>query len=382
MSSFHETPHPMLMKAPHDELARELFNRSFTLYLEADARPRLRNVYEREVKPALMAETGHEPTRREIAKAMREITPNRWWYALRTRSQRNSYEVAVAVVDKQIPELMARAAKFRDAAGPTLTLDPSLKIPGYISALDIHHMPGGYHTERRDDDIAAGAVYDRQMTINRMGTQGDLNDDPGVTLAAWTKQQYPDLKPLRILELGCSVGHNTLPFKQTYPEAEVYGIDVGAPVLRYAHARAAALSVPVHFSQQNAEHTNFADGSFDIVFSRILLHETSRAAVPKIFAECHRLLRKGGLMFHSDAPQFNELDPYVASLRDWDITCNNEPFMDVCYDMPFEEMYAAAGFDPAACFRTRVPSQFCLASGIDPRFTRTGGSMFLVGATK
>ena len=112
-----------------------------------------------------------------------------------------------------------------------------------------------------------------------------------------------------------------------------------------------------HFSQQNAERTNFADGSFaSLVFSRILLHETSRAAVPRIFAECHRLLRQGGVMFHSDAPQFDELDPYVASLRDWDITCNNEPFMDVCYELLLEDLYTAAGFDRAATFRAKAPS--------------------------
>jgi SAM-dependent methyltransferase len=380
--TFAETAHPMLVKAAHDDLARELFNRSFTLYLEAEARPRLRGLYERNVEPALAARFGRPPKRREIAEAMRSVAPNRWWYALRTRSQKNSYEVAAAVVEQQMPELQARAVRYGAAAGGSLRLDPALTVPNYIAARDVHLLEGGYHTERRPDDLAAGAVFDRQMTINRMGTQGRLNDDPGVTLAAWTKERYPGLAPRRILELGCTVGHNLLPFKQTYPEAEVHGIDVAAPCLRYAHARAAALGIPVHFSQQNAERTDFADGSFDIVFSRILLHETSRSALPRIFAECHRLLRKGGLMFHSDAPQFDELDPYVASLRDWDITCNNEPFMDTCYELPLEELYAAAGFARAETFRAKVPSRHVRASGIDPRFTRTGGSMFLVGALK
>ena len=383
MTAFYETTHRMLAKGSHDELSRELFNRSFTLYLEAESRPRIREVYEQAVKPALVAQHGREPTRREIAKAMREVPPNRWWYALRTRAQRNSYEVATAVVARQMPELTERARAFdNNPAGGSLTLDPALKVPTYLTAHDIHHLPGGYHTERGADDFAAGAIYDRQMTINRMGTQGRLNDDPGVSLAAWTLERFPDLKPKRILEMGCSVGHSLLPFKNVYPDAEVIGLDVAAPCLRYGHARAEALGVPVHFVQANAEATTFEDASFDIVFSRILLHETSHAAVPRIFKECHRLLRKGGLMFHSDAPQFNELDPYVASLRDWDITCNNEPFMDAAYDLPLEEMYAEAGFDRAEAFRLRIPSKHVQASGIDPKFTRTGGSMFLVAAVK
>ena len=39
---------------------------------------------------------------------------------------------------------------------------------------------------------------------------------------------------------------------------------VGAPLLRYAHARAEMLGRKVHYSQQNAESLDFADGSFDL----------------------------------------------------------------------------------------------------------------------
>src|SRR5205807_7337786 len=86
---------------------------------------------------------------------------------------------------------------------------------------------------------------------------------------------------------------STLPYVDAYPEAEVHAIDVAAPMLRYAHARAEALGRRVHFSQQNAESTNFRDESFDLIVSHILLHETSAKAVRNIVRECHRLLRKG-----------------------------------------------------------------------------------------
>ena len=35
-----------------------------------------------------------------------------------------------------------------------------------------------------------------------------------------------------ILDLGCTVGHSTLAWKERYPDAEVHGIDVGAPCVR------------------------------------------------------------------------------------------------------------------------------------------------------
>ena len=369
----------MLLPGTRSELEREFFCRSLTNYLETQARPTLRELYQRDVAPALRESLGREPARRDIAEAMREQPANRLWYAMRTASQRMSYQASAAVIERQRPALIARAA-VPAGTGGSLALDPALRPPRYVTALETHLMPGGYVRECAPGDVTAGALFDRQMTVNRLGSQGALNDDPGRSIAAWLKARFPDFEPRRILEVGCTVGHALLPFAEAYPDAELHGIDVSAPCLRYAHARAEALGVAAHFAQQDAESTRFANGSFDLVFSRILMHETSHAAVPRIFAECHRLLRPGGLCFHSDAPQFDELDPYVASLRDWDIRCNNEPFMDGWYEMPVEELFATAGFDPATRFRGWAPSLHVAASGVDPKLNRSGGRYFLAGA--
>ena len=53
--------------------------------------------------------------------------------------------------------------------------------------------------------------------------------------------EVPEFKPASILDCGCTVGHNTLPWAETFPEAQVTAIDVAAPVLRYAHARAESM---------------------------------------------------------------------------------------------------------------------------------------------
>ena len=374
-----DAPHDMLMPGTPSELERELFCRSLTNYLETQARPRLRALYEREVAPLLRTALGREPQRREIVAAMRAQPANRHWYALRTASQRMSYEASAAVVARQRPALIARAA-VRESARGSLRLDPMLVAPRYVSRLETHLMPGGYVTEYARDDVTAGALYDRQMTVNRLGSQGPLNDDPGVSIGAWLRGRFPDFQPRRILELGCTVGHNLLPFANVWPQAELHGIDVSAPCLRYAHARAEALGVAAHFSQQDAEATRLPAGSFDLVFSRILMHETSHAAVPRIFAECQRLLAPGGLVLHSDAPPFDELEPYVASLRDWDTRCNNEPFMEAWYDLRPEDALEAAGFPREMLFRGWAPSRHVAASGVDPALNRSGGRYFLVGA--
>ena len=65
-------------------------------------------------------------------------------------------------------------------------------------------------------------------------------------------------------------------------KSSVHAIDVAAPVLRYAFARAESLEKPIHFSQQNAESTNFSDGYFDLVVSHLMMHETSSKAIRNI----------------------------------------------------------------------------------------------------
>jgi len=373
--------HAVMPKPNHDELAQENFCRSLSLKLETQMRPKLRSIFEARVKPQFVATHNREPDARDIAKEMRAVSANRFWYRLRTDNQDRMYAISGDMIERQFEDLMNKAQSLSGKIG-SLTLDPTFKVPKYLSELDIHRKPGGYHTEFIENDVAAGAQYDRTISVHAMGSQGPYNDDPGVSLAAWIKQRFPNLKPKRILDLGCTIGNSTLPYAVAFPEAKVHGIDCAAPCLRYGHARANALGVPVHFHQMNAERTSFPDNHFDIVVSRILIHETSRSALPNILRECHRLLTPGGVMLHCDAPQFDEMDAYQASLRDWDATCNNEPFMLTVYNLPLEQMYAEAGFERAATFRDYAPSIFFQAQKIDPNATRSGGKYFLTGAVK
>ena len=127
--------------------------------------------------------------------------------------------------------------------------------------------------------------------------------------------------------MGCTIGNSTLALVDEYPQAAVYGVEPGAPILRYAHARAEHLGRKVHFSQQNAEHTDFADGTFDLVVSFVMLHETSAKALPNIFRECHRLLSPGGVMAHLEVPvRYKDMDFCDQVMRDWQTYYDDEPF--------------------------------------------------------
>ncbi len=155
------------------------------------------------------------------------------------------------------------------------------------------------------------------------------------------------------------------------PGAEVHGIDIGAPVLRYGHARAESLGKAIHFSQQNAEHTNFGDASFDLIVSHILLHETSRKAVHTIMRECHRLLRPSGIVAHLEAPvRTSEMEPYDAFIRDWSTHNNNEPFWGTLHDMDLMEPALEAGFERGEVIDTYAPMV-----AADAAYTMESGTM-------
>jgi ubiquinone/menaquinone biosynthesis C-methylase UbiE len=194
--------------------------------------------------------------------------------------------------------------------------------------------------------------------IYAMGRMSPFNDDIGASQVAWIKRQFPNFRPSRILDMGCTVGHSTIPYAEAYPDAEIYGIDIGAPVLRYAHARAESLGFKVHFSQQNAEQTSFPDSYFDLIVSHIMVHETSNTAIRKIMAESHRLLSDNGIVLHGETPPYKDLAPFDAFMLDWDTLNNNEPYWGASHELDFRELAADAGFDPEKQFVAMAPSAF------------------------
>lgn len=383
---YEQTQHPLLPQATHDELARQNFVQTLKEYLATRVSPGNKAVYEKRARPRFEKEARHPPRdRHEVRRAMRDEPYYQTWSALQRTSQEMMWDAVASSVERQLPELVKRARTNGTPLG-SLALDPNLEIPSYHTAVDIHCMPGGYHSENGLDDVAAGAVYDRAVHIYAMGRMGPLNDDLGQSLAAYLKATYPDFRPRKILDLGCSVGHSTLPYVDTYPEAEVYAVDVAAPMLRYAHARAQACGRRVHFSQQNAERTHFADASFELIVSHILLHETSGTAIRNITRECHRLLVPGGMMFHVEVPQYRGMDPYDAFMLDWDTYNNNEPFWGALHDMDLVALARESGFAAESVIQTSIPSAFKAARSRTGLFQGGdfggGGRWFVFGAVK
>lgn len=340
--------HVMLPAPVHDERARQDFVGALRVHLASRIAPGHRIIYERRVAPALQAHLARAPADRfEVREWMDRDPYYRFWSAMQRRSQELMWESIIDPVERCAAELIAtyrRLAGARRRRG-SLRLDPELVVPRYHTAVDIHLQPGGYHTEFAPDDVAAGALYDRGLQIYSAGSTGPRNEAMGTLLVKYLRARDPDFRPVRILDLGCAIGNSTLPWALAFPRARVEAIDVAAPQLRYGHARAEALGIAVHFSQQNAEHTDFADGSFDLAVSHIVLHETSRSALRNILRECRRLLRPGGWMLHLEIPRGKT--PLEQFLMNWESWNNNETFGSFITDIDLAAEAVAAGFDAA-----------------------------------
>ncbi|QEA17567.1 class I SAM-dependent methyltransferase [Novosphingobium ginsenosidimutans] len=370
VNTFQQHQHAALPRANHDERARQEFTKSLKQFVQQGLLPGLTPVYQTRAAKAFEKEHGKPPADRwDIRKAMVKDLYFQHYAATNRIAQELLWEAVIGSVERQLPELEKAIADLTASNPAPLESDPAFPVPRYVSALDIHCMPGGYASEIDGKDIAQGAIYDRGVYLYAMGYMGPDNDDMGRSVCNYVKRKMPGFQPKRILDMGCTVGHSTVPFKEQFPDAEVIGIDVGGPCVRYAHARSKALGHDVSFMQRSAEDTGFEAGSFDLVVSHILLHETSGQAMPRIFRECHRLLKPGGLMIHADLPPFDLMDPFTQFILDNETYYNNEPFWGAMRDKDQIGMARDAGF-PAETIRfDTAPMAIMEFAGADTTYT-------------
>ena len=230
-----------------------------------------------------------------------------------------------------------------DNIGPgTLELNPDMRIPIYTK-YEIHCQPGGYVGHP-----LAGHLYYYGTNTFYMALREENRQDQQHTLIASGVPVPKDGKVLRILDLGCSVGQLTVCLKERFPDAEVWGVDVGGPMVRFGHMRAVDLGVEVHLAQRLAEDTKFPDDHFDIVVSYILHHEVPAQATIDISKEVHRVLRPGGVYvpydFYTGSKEIKTTPYYMY--RMWkDHRWNHEVWREQYRELDFTATFEEAGFE-------------------------------------
>jgi len=352
-----DEPIDSLFQQTQDEYLRTRYIAKLHNHLMMNVRFSLRDVYEDKIKPEIEAEKGEVPqSGHAISKAIEDILYYRTYSSLRYNAQEMLAQSKQPAVERNLPKMIEAVREISKVkpAGGTLRIDPNFQIPTYIDALDVHLTPGGYHTQFAEDDVAQGFLLGARHAgpaINPGREFGFVAN----SVVAWIKHKFPHFWPEAILDLGTQWGSNLHVYNAEYPHAELYGVDIAAPGLRYGHAKAEQAGVKMHLSQQNAETTDFADNSFDLVVSSFVLHEIAVKATKNVLKEAHRVLKPGGLMVHVELPPHKSCDPFINFMFDWDTRHNNEPNYRNFRSQDYTKLMAEAGFDLENTFETTIP---------------------------
>lgn len=281
------------------------------------------------------ARTGRKVESLEEAHAVLDALPalQTRWRVVRT-SQEMFWSGIIDTYRKREAELLAELDRA-DRMGPgSVEWDPNFQFPEWFKKVEFHIQPGSYHA-----DPLAGYIYHYGTKVFNQGRND--NDEIHAENAAMLPLPA-DGQVRRVLDLACSIGQGTTALKERFPRAEVWGIDAGAPMVRYAHKRAVEMGVDVHFAQRMAESTGFPDGSFDIVHAFILFHEVPTPVADQVIREAYRLLRPGGIFTIIDFMNSKDhKSPVQLHTRYMDETQNGEPYSTEFVTSDFPQMLRA-----------------------------------------
>ena len=131
----------------------------------------------------------------------------------------------------------------------------------------------------------------------------------GVTMVRLTRRLYrrvvEDLASVQLIEgkvLDAGTGPGTLArdIARSFPQLQVYGVDLSEEMIQRAreHAMHERVEERVHFDVSNIAHLPYPDHSFDFVVSTISMHHWYELEQP--LRELYRVLRPGGRLWIYD----------------------------------------------------------------------------------
>ena len=336
----------------HDEQSRQNFVGAMKSYINGPMEKQLAHHYEQDLKPAYLERHGQLPQDREQGTtAFANDHLYQLWAATLFQSQNLMWETVDETCSRVLPMFEQRYDELETRARPGhLELAPELDIPEPIRSVEIHRQPGGYFRSPDKQKLLTGLRYFGTVELYRNAKGLSTNTEAGepgmgyyVTEAVL--RRFPDIKPASILDLGCGPGTETLAYRKRFPEADIWGVELSAPFLKFAHLWAEDSGNRINFRQADARHTRFEDQSFDLVVSNILFHETWHDIVLDIMKEARRLLRPGGVFLNVDVPyQPQRMDMTSQVTNHWQVVNNGEPFWSGFADMDMREELSRAGF--------------------------------------
>ena len=160
LNMFQQAPHRMLPQASHDQGARQDFAKGLRGYIQREVLPGLTPLY-RKVQSQAAREGVTDMDRHAIRKAMKKEPFFQSYAGANRTAQEMLWHAVLDSIEQDWDRMQAEADRLEGSIG-SLKLNPDLEVPRYVTALDIHCMPGGYVGDSADaSQLVAGALYDR-----------------------------------------------------------------------------------------------------------------------------------------------------------------------------------------------------------------------------
>jgi SAM-dependent methyltransferase len=162
-----------------------------------------------------------------------------------------------------------------------------------------------------------------------LATAGDVVRSIEAELQRFPKR--PDSPSLTALEIGCGPGRLMKLLSRHF--GEIHGVDVSDEMIRLARERLRDISHAHAHATSGASLTQFANESFDFVYSyAVFQHIPSRDVVLEYMSETRRVLKPGGI-FHG---QFNGL-PHDATPDTWSgVTFSEDDIRNFTHENGFQ----------------------------------------------
>jgi len=339
--------HAVLPQTTAEERSRQGAVISLRRLLNAKVRPHNMESYEAEGLPAFLKAHGRAPqSADEVQKAFFLSPAYRQWSAANRAAQEMIWVSVGEPVYRDLDRMKEAAADLINSPSRrgSLTLSPDYTPSPEVADTDIHLQPGGFAMDRGEGDIVAGALYECGGNVFSFGQGAGKGDSKAGATIRLLDERFDGFRPGKMLDIGCSAGAASAAYAYEWPDTQVHAIDIGAGMLRYAHARAESLGVAVHFHQMDASDMRFPDNSFDLVVSHNMLHEIGEEKRRAMFREALRVVRPGGIVLHQDVAIRNAPTLVHEVERSWDADFNDEPHWRTYATANLVEDMLAAGF--------------------------------------
>ena len=110
-------------------------------------------------------------------------------------------------------------------------------------------------------------------------------------------------KVSRVLDIGCGTGSLMLPILETFPKAEVWGVDFDATLLALAQRRLAKFDGSAKLVRADLRKKGWTDivgRPFDAIVSATALHWFSAAQLGRLYKQFAGILKPGGIFLNTD----------------------------------------------------------------------------------